>query len=779
MKPLKLRKAIPNSQNSDPGDNRVLPEKKPRKSRAITVPLTKTNFSLFINRELSWLSFNYRVLEEAGRRDNPLLERLKFLAISESNLNEFFMVRVAGLQQVVASSITEIQMDGRTPLETLQEISRQAHHMTQLQYRLLGEIFAGLASHGLKIIDDFRVLEPQEKKFVSQYFEKDVFRILTPLAIDPAHPFPHIASGRLNMAVTLRRKNTRDRNMENYAVVEVPTVLRRFLPLPVKHKSGGVTERKFIALEEILKLHAEELFSGNTVKSVHGFTITRSSELSIDEVASENLLSTIEEELKNRKWGEAVRLNYRIGMPATIREFIRSRLDLEAEEMYERPGMLNLQDLMEIFNAGENLKEARDKPFIPRNAVPLEKPEKIFSAIRKKDLLLHHPYDSFQTVVDLLSFASRDPKVLAIKQTLYRTSGDSPIVRSLIQAAENDKQVTVLVELKARFDEEKNIVWAKQMEKHGVHVVYGLVGLKIHGKMLQIIRRENDEVKSYVHLSTGNYNPTSAKIYTDVGILTASREINDDVTNLFHTLTGFSTVPKLSRIAAAPINLRETIVRLIQKEITNAESGKPARIRVKINNVVDPEIILLLYRASRAGVQIELSIRGICSLKPGIPGVSENIRVESIVGRFLEHSRIFYFENGGSPKIFLSSADWMPRNLNRRVEIMFPVDDPDLIKRLIGILDAIFRDNHNARRLLPNGTYERVMPKKSEPRFSSQRFFREEANKEFEEKEKEREERRKMIFQPMMNPDMAEKHPETILESEEEPPEEMIEKPDA
>lgn len=740
-----------------------------RSSKKHDIALAKNNFSLFINRELSWLQFNYRVLEEAGRKDNPLLERLKFLSISESNLNEFFMVRVAGLHQVIASSINEIQMDGRTPMETLQEISRQCHQMTQLQYRLLADILQGLAHHGLILVQSYNNLEPHERKFVSEFFEKDVFRVLTPLAIDPSHPFPHITSGRLNQAITLKRKNGKEKNQENYAVVEVPTVLSRFLELPRKKKSGH--ERKFIPLEEILKLHAEELFSGTQVKSIHGFTITRSSELSIDEVASENLLSTIEEELKNRKWGEAVRLNFRQGMPEGVREFLRTQLSLDEYEMYERSGMLNLQDLLELYNRNSDYRDLRDIPFIPKNAVPLEKPDKIFQAIRKKDILLHHPYDSFSTVVDLLSFASRDPKVLAIKQTLYRTSGDSPVVRSLIQAAENDKQVTVLVELKARFDEEKNIVWAREMEKHGVHVVYGLVGLKIHGKMLQIIRRENDEVKSYVHLSTGNYNPSTAKMYTDVGLLTADPEINKDVTNLFHTLTGFSMVPKLSRLAAAPINLRETLEKLITKEIANCESGKPARIRLKLNNLVDPDMILLLYKASRTGVKIDLSIRGICSLKPGIPGLSENIRVESIVGRFLEHSRIFYFENGGSPRVFLSSADWMPRNLNRRVEIMFPVDDPDHVRRLVGILDAIFRDNHNARRLLPDGSFERVQPTRTDTRFSSQRFFREEANKEFEEKEKARKERRKMIFQPMMNPHSIIKESEIVIEEEPDLPE--------
>ncbi|MBI3396567.1 MAG: polyphosphate kinase 1 [Spirochaetia bacterium] len=713
--------------------------------------LGRSHPELFINRELSWLQFNGRVLEEAARKDNPLLERLKFLAISESNLNEFFMVRVAGLKQVVASAVNETQLDGRSPEDTLQEISRQVHAMVETQYAQFTELIEQLALHNILIIEHYKELTASEKKFVAAFWKGEVFPILTPLAIDPGHPFPHIVSGRLNVAVTLKRKASKG-PQELYAVAEVPSVLPRFLELP-RDKKHGKEVRKFIPLEEILKLHASDLFAGTTVKSMHGFTITRNSELSIDEVAADNLLSTIEGELKNRRWGEAVRLNWRKGMPDNIREFLRQKLDLKPEEMYERPGMLNLQDLFVVYNACQERKDLLDKPFIPKNALPLARPEKIFQAIRKRDILLHHPYDSFQTVLELLEFASRDPKTLAIKQTLYRTSGDSPVIRNLIQAAENGKQVTVLMELKARFDEANNIVWAREMEKHGVHVVYGLVGLKIHGKMLQIVRRENDVVRSYVHLSTGNYNPNTAKLYTDLAILTTNPKINDDITNLFHALTGYSTLPKLGEIAAAPINLRETLIKLVNREIANAEAGKRAFIRLKLNALVDQEMILLLYRASRAGVRIEMSVRGICCLRPGIKNVSENIRVDSVVGRFLEHSRILYFENGGNPKVFLSSADWMPRNLNRRIEILFPVQDPAHVKKLIDILDATFRDNHNARRLKSDGTWERVYPTKTEPRFSSQRFFREEVTKEFEDREKARREERRMTFQPMMNPE--------------------------
>jgi polyphosphate kinase len=710
----------------------------------------RPNPELFLNREVSWLQFNYRVLEEADRADNPLLERLKFLTISESNLNEFFMVRVAGLKQVIASNIDEIHPDGLTTRETLRQISLHAHRMVDLQYILFNKILHELDEIGIEVITDFRTVKQADRHYIADFFEREVFRVLTPLAVDPAHPFPHITNGRLNQAVTLEKLDGSGELL--YAFVEVPNVLPRFLELPHTGKRDSRYIHRLIPLEEILKLHAGDLFSGTVVRSMHGFTITRNSELSIDEVASENLLSTIDEELKNRRWGEAVRLNYRHGMPEEIRDFLRDKLDLEDHELYERPGLLNLQDLMEIYRITKDMPDYLDRPFIPRNAFPAENPEEIFAHLRKRDILLHHPYDSFQTVVDLASYAASDPSVLAIKQTLYRTSGDSPIVESLINAAENGKQVTVLVELKARFDEENNIVWARRMEEHGIHVVYGLMGLKIHGKMMQIIRREDDGVHSYTHLSTGNYNPTTAKIYTDLALLTADPGINNDITKLFHAMTGFSAVPNFERIAVAPINLRERMRELIQTEIDNANGGLPARIRIKINNLVDPEMTMLLYQASMAGVKIEMSVRGICCLRPGIPHVSDTIRVESIIGRFLEHSRIYYFENGGNPRLFLSSADMMSRNLNRRMEIFFPVLDQDHVQRLVGILDNLFRDNHNARRLNSDGTYKRVHPTVEAARFSSQRFFREEANKEFEDRERERFDRRRKAFVPLMNP---------------------------
>ena len=716
------------------------------------VVLSRSNHSLFFNRELSWLQFNKRVLEEATRRDNPWMERLKFLTIYESNSIEFFMIRVAGLKQVVASAVKEIQIDGSTPDEALQEISRETQQTEQSLARHAREILQGLESHALLSIESYKDLLPHEKNFAEEFFDKNLFRVLTPLAIDPSHPFPHIANNRLNLAVTLRRKTGREKNLDSYAIVEVPNVLPRFIELPPRVRVNQPAQHRYIPLEEIIKLNAQVLFSGTTVKSLTGFSILRNSDLSIDEVASDNLLSTIEDELKNRRWGEAVRLTYRTGMPENIREFLREKLDLEPNEIYERHCMLNLTDLMQMYQVVDN-PALYDKPFIPHSGLKLEHPKKIFSAIRKQDILLHHPYQSFQTVVDFLATAAHDPKTLAIKQTLYRAGRDSPIVQSLIEAAENGKQVTALVELKARFDEERNITWARAMENHGIHVVYGLVGLKIHGKMLQVIRQEADGVRAYAHLGTGNYNPVTAKIYTDLSLFTANPEINNDVTNLFHTLTGYATLPKLSKIAAAPINLREALVKLVNKEIANAEAGKPAGIRLKMNSLVDPDMILALYRASRAGVKVRLNVRGICCLRPGLPGVSENIQVDSIVGRYLEHSRIFCFTNGGNPRVFLASADWMPRNLNRRVEIMYPVEDPAHVRTILDIMDVTFKDNHNRRRLKSDGTYERVRPAAQESRFSSQRYFREEADKHFVEQEKARLDRRKTIFQPLTNPD--------------------------
>ena len=724
--------------------------------------LSKKNHTLFFNRELSWLQFNYRVLEESSRKDNPLLERLKFLAIFESNLIEFFMIRVSGLKQIKASSISEIQLDGKTPLDTLYWISRCVNrHLNELS-RNVDDIWKLLQETGIYILKNQHELLPHEKKFVSSYFHSELFRVLTPLAIDPSHPFPHIVNRRLNLVILLSRQTEKNQKEDIYAVMEVPGVLPRFVKLPQKKTKQSPLTYRFIPLEAIIKMHLKDFFPGTKIQSVHTFMIIRNSDLSIDEVASDNLLSTIEDEIKNRRWGETVCLHYSDDTPEQVRNFLTKELDLEEYEAYRRSGILNMQDLWQLYTELSNSEISRemklcDPPFIPHHQLHLDTPTDIFSAIRKKDILLHHPYDSFKIITKLLDLAAKDPKILAIKQTLYRTGKDSPIVQSLIEAAENGKQVTALVELKARFDEARNINWAKEMEHHGIHVVYGLVGLKIHGKMLQIIRREKDGVRTYVHLSTGNYNPITAKIYTDMSLLTCEPKINYDIMNLFHSLTGIATLPHSKKASTAPLHMRKTLLRLIQREIHHAENNKPAVIRLKMNSLSDPDMILRLYRASRAGVKIQLNIRGICCLRPGIRGVSDNIEVVSVVGRFLEHSRIFYFENGGKPRVFLSSADLMERNLNRRIEILFPIEDADHVQKLISILDAIFQDNHNLRRLQSDGNYKRIKPEAHEARFSSQRYFRDLANKETEKHKKEEKTRRQSVFQPLSNPELSSK----------------------
>ncbi len=730
-----------------------------------SLTIDKKNSALFFNRELSWLQFNYRVLKEAARKDNPLLERLKFLSIFESNLIEFFMIRVAGLKQMKASSYNELQLDGRTPLQTLQEISRiTGTHLHEMD-SILKEIYHGLSEVGISIIANHEELKPHEKKFSYQYFHSEIFRILTPLAVDPGHPFPRITNTRLNLVVVLERKTGTKKSEEAQAFIEVPSVLPRFIQLPSKSKTNPINKEKpgsphlrFILIEEIIKLYLKDLFIGTKIKNVSSFTIIRNNELAIDEVASDNLLSTIEDELKNRRWGEVVCLQCHQSLPINVQQFLRQELDIEEHEVHRRPGLLNVQNFRQLYEQlSPNYPELCNPPFIPRNSLSVSENTKgdtdIFSIIRKKERLFHHPYDSFQSVIDLISSAAKDPKVLAIKQTLYRTGKDSPFVASLIEAAENGKQVTALVELKALFDEERNINWAREMENHGVHVVYGLVGLKIHGKILQIIRREKMGARSYTHLSTGNYNATTARLYTDLGLMTAEPEINHEVSNLFHSLTGIATVPYFKKIAAAPINLRYSLLRLLQQEIANAKKGKPARIRLKMNSLVDPEMIIALYRASQAQVKIDLNVRGTCCLRPGILGVSENIRVVSIIGRFLEHSRIFHFENGGQPRLFLSSADWMPRNLNRRVEILFPVNEAEHKERLLSLLDSSFADNYNLSELKANGSYKHALSKPSEARFSSQHFFCQQASKELQKLAKEKQVRRRTIFQPLTNPD--------------------------
>ncbi len=671
------------------------------------------NKDIFFERELSWLDFNFRVLEEACDPSNPVLERLKFLCITESNLDEFFMVRVAGLRDQINSGIDEKSLNGMRSSEVIIEISKKVNNFIKQQYEVLvDKIIPDLKANRVNILNYDSELKPTEIAYIKKYYKEEVSSILTPLAIDPSHPFPHLLNRSLNLAITLTSDEDTARNL--FAIVQVPSLLPRFLELP---SSDG--DRRFFPLEGIITLHLSDLFYGLTVKEIHAFRIMRDSDLSIHEELEGSLLTNVKKELKNRFWGDAVRLDVHSKIPENLKQIVMELLKIQDHEMYEIPGFLNLGDLMYFYNLSDTAK--LKFPIIPtKNKLSEYSLDKIFQLIRKGDIIFHHPYDSFQAVEDLLKFASEDPKVLAIKMTLYRTSGDSPIIQYLKQAAENGKQVTVLVELKARFDEERNIIWAQRLEDSGVHVVYGIIGLKIHCKVLLILRRETDKLKRYVHLSTGNYNSSTAKYYTDLSLFTNNVSITEDIGTLFNALTSSAKMPKLTTISAAPLYLRDDILNLIWNEIENAKQGKPAYIFLKMNSLVDRELILALYEASSQGIKVDLVIRGICCLVPGLPGVSENIVVRSIIGRFLEHSRIYIFHNSGKPKVYLSSADCMPRNFFKRIEVMFPILDEKIQQKIFKIIDIILKDNVKARILGSDGVYRKLSPAEGEIPIDSQ-----------------------------------------------------------
>jgi polyphosphate kinase len=702
-----------------------------------TVPVRPTvadpaNARLFINRELSWLEFNSRVLDEARDPSVPLLERLKFLAIVASNLDEFFMIRVAGLkQQQLSGNIAEPPADGLTPTEQLSGISARAHAMVAEQYRVWREeVGPGLERAGVRVARASQ-LSPEQRAHLSGYFSREVWPVLTPLAVDPGHPFPMLGNRSLNLAILLHREKEKvARRQTVLAVVQVPSVLKRVsevppaVPAPDGAPAIPAARFSYMLLEDLIAMHAGDLFPGFRVIGCSAFRVTRNSDLSIDEDEADDLLKTIQKELRRRERGSAVRLELAHDAPAEIVGFLRSVLRLEEDDVYRVDGPLHLADLAPIAQAaGGDLRELRDEPFSPQIVPPLQEYEDIFRVIAQRDILLQHPYESFEDVVEFISEAASDPNVLAIKQTLYRTSADSPIVRALIRAAENGKQVTAVVELKARFDEAPNIQWARALEDAGVHVVYGLIGLKTHCKVSLVVRREADKIKRYVHLSTGNYNPATARIYGDLSYFSARDAYADDAGALFNLLTGYSSPPSWKRFHVAPIGLQERIISLIDRETALGPKG---RIVAKMNALVDATVIKALYRASQAGVQIDLIVRGICCLRPGVPGTSDNIRVISVVDRFLEHARIFYFDNGGKREVYLSSADWMPRNFQRRVEVMFPVDDEDLRDRVVDeILAIALRDNVKARRLLPDGNYVRVRPEGDAAPLRSQYRFME------------------------------------------------------
>ena len=651
----------------------------------------------FYNRELSWLGFNYRVLSEARDKNIPLMERLKFLSITASNLDEFFMIRVASLKDMVHAKYTKKDIAGLTPKEQLEIISTGTHELVEKQYNTYNRSFLPALKHnGLTIVTQYEALNAEQAEYVDRYFMREVYPVLTPMAVDSSRPFPLIRNKSLNIAALLMDKKRKD--TIDFATVQVPSVLPRIVTIP-SEKEG---ETCIILLEQIIEKNIQKLFLNYKVLDATPYRVMRNADLTIDEDEAADLLIEIERQLKKRQWGEAIRLEVEQGIDKRLLKILKKELQIQQEDIFTIRGPLDLTFLMKVYGM-DGFDHLKEEPYTPQPPKGLDMDGDLFEQIRQKDILLHHPYETFDPVVNFVRFAAKDPDVLAIKQTLYRVSSNSPIIASLAQAAENGKQVTVLVELKARFDEENNIVWARKLEKAGCHVIYGLVGLKTHSKITLVVRREEEEIRRYVHLGTGNYNDSTAKLYTDMGMFTCKRAYGEDATAVFNMLSGYSEPLSWNKLALAPTWLRTRFVELINRERDYAAMGKPARIVAKMNSLCDAGIINALYEASAAGVQIELIIRGICCLKQGVPGMSETIQVRSIVGTFLEHSRIFYFENDGSPEIYMGSADWMPRNLDKRVEILFPVEDPDLKKEIVHILHTQLADNTKAHLLQPDG----------------------------------------------------------------------------
>jgi polyphosphate kinase len=677
-----------------PGALSVVPPPEPVQS------LSDSRF--FINRELSWVAFNERVLEEGCDPAVPALERLKFLAITSSNLDEFFMIRVAGLKSQLSGHVEESGPDALSPGEQLQAISLRCHDMVARQYRaLLGDVLPNLQRAGVCLLGP-QQLSAGAEAFVNEYFWREVFPVLTPIALDPGHPFPHLRNKSLNLAVRFGPSTPGARL--RYGVVPVPSVLPRLVELP---EHG----RCFVLLEDVIARHAAQLFPGMTIDGCWPFRVTRNWDLTLDEEEAEDLLITIEREVRRRDRGSAVRLEIAAGAEQQMVDYLVRALKLGPADVYRPEGPLNIPDLLPLLSRIEQ-KELHDEPFTP--AVPPEIGDgerDLFRRIRERDVLLHHPYESFDPVVSFIEAAADDPSVLAIKMTLYRTGKDSPVVRALQRAAENGKQVTALVELKARMDEEANIVWARALEQAGVHVVYGLIGYKTHCKVALVVRRETGGLRRYVHLGTGNYNPVTARIYSDLSLFTAREDFGADATSLLNLLTGYSKPAAWKKFRVAPMGLKSAVLELIERETQIAKDTGKGRIIAKMNALSEPDAIKALYRASQAGVQIDLIVRGICSLRPGMPGVSERIKVISIVDRFLEHSRVWFFEAGGKREVFLSSADWMQRNFVRRVEIAFPVEDAALKERILEeVLGTALADTVKARMLRADGQYERVQP---------------------------------------------------------------------
>ncbi len=656
----------------------------------------------FSNRELSWLLFNKRVLSEAKDKQNPLFERLKFLSITASNLDEFFMIRVAALKDMVSADYAKPDIAGMKPIQQLREINQSAHDLVNQQYNTYNRsLLPQLKQNGLRVVEKHEHLTKQEAEYADRYFEENIYPVLTPMAVDSSRPFPLIRNKSLNIGALLSKKN-QEGELE-FATVQVPSVLSRIVTIPANDKETVV-----ILLEEIIERNIHKLFLNYDIVCAHHFRIMRNADLNIEEDDTEDLLKEIEKQIKKRQWGQAIRLEVEASIDPRLLKIIEEELAIKEEDIYRIDGPLDLTFLMKMYGISgfDHLKEQGYAKPVPVPGLSAE--TDIFSSIREQDILMYHPFQEFLPVLEFIRQAAVDPEVLAIKQTLYRVSGNSPIIAALAQAAENGKQVTVLVELKARFDEENNIVWAKQLEKSGCHVIYGLVGLKTHCKITLVVRREEDGIRRYVHLGTGNYNDATAKLYTDLGLLTCSATIGEDATAVFNMLSGYSEPLSWNKLSLAPLWMKDRFLYLIDRERRNAQNGRPSRIIAKVNSLCDKDIIEALYSAAAAGTQIDLIVRGICCLRVGLPEIGDRITVRSIVGNFLEHSRIFFFENDGHPEYYCASADWMPRNLERRVEIMFPIEQPKLREKIMYILETLLEDTVKAHCLTPEGTYEKV-----------------------------------------------------------------------
>ena len=690
------------------------------------------------NRELSWLLFNKRVLNEARDKQNLLFERLKFLSITSSNLDEFFMVRVASLKDMVNAEYTKKDIAGLTPKQQLEKLNAATHELVNLQYSTYNRsLYPMLMQQGLQLVTRHEELTKEQGEYVDHYFEESVYPVLTPMAVDSSRPFPLVRNKSLNIGALISNRKKEKKELV-FATVQVPSVLSRVVEIPSVDGMKSV-----IFLEEIIERNIGKLFLNYDIVCTFPYRIMRNADLSIEEDEAEDLLKEIEKQIKKRQWGQVIRLEVESGIDQRLLKVLQEELEVEEEDIYHIDGPLDLTVLMKLYGM-EGFDHLKVPKHIPQPVPEIEEGENIFEKIQKQDILMHHPYQTFVPVVEFIRQAAKDPEVLAIKQTLYRVSGNSPIIAALAQAAENGKQVTVLVELKARFDEENNIVWARKLEKAGCHVIYGLVGLKTHSKITLVVRKEEDGIRRYVHLGTGNYNDATAKLYTDVGLFTCKESFGEDATAVFNMLSGYSEPLSWNKLAVAPLWLKDKFLYWIEREKNHALNGESARIIAKMNSLCDQDIIAALYEAGQEGVQIDLIVRGICCLKVGIPGISDNIRVRSIVGQFLEHSRIFYFENGGKSEIYCGSADWMPRNLERRVEILFPLEEDALKKKAYHILEGELRDTLKASIMLEDGTYEKI-DRRGKEAYSSQDAFVAEAT---EEAKKNKEVVKERVFVP-------------------------------